>query len=210
MACITPRSERRPPRVSARDNVFAVQRLDAAPAVVCPDAWSSMWSRFEASGRRGSIVGPHGAGKTTLVLRRVAPELCARGFTVRRHHLTRQDRRLPAGFLDDLGPRDAVVIDSAEQLNAWTWRTVRRRLSTAGAWITTAHGRGRGPTVLEHRGDLERLESLVEAVTGGGAAYERWRPRLAALLASSPGDLRTVLRRLYDEASFDVAVEGAE
>ena len=82
-------------------------------------------------------------------------------------------------------------------------------VSFTAAMVAMLFATGKIQSVEELEASLQLLYALLADGVVETAAFERWRPRLAPLLAAHPGDLRSVLRRLYDEASYDVEVQGA-
>jgi hypothetical protein len=183
----------------ARDNPFSAQRLAALRHRFSSFSWGDLLARLAALGHRAALVGPHGHGKTTL-LEELAVHLESRGFRLRAATLHAGDRRLTADqertLFADLTPRDCLLLDGAEQLNALSWRRVERRSRGAGGLVVTAHRAGLLPTLVECRTTPELLSDLVRELLGAEA--DAVQPLAAELFARHGGNLREVLRELYD------------
>ncbi|MCA9291510.1 MAG: hypothetical protein KDA25_10300 [Phycisphaerales bacterium] len=182
----------------ARDNPFATACLRAAPVRFDPAEVDAFHERFRANGYRGAIVGPHGAGKTTFI-GHIAPDFERRGWIVRHHHLRIDDRRIPAPFTADLGPKTLLILDSVEQLGPLAWARFRRRSRAAGGLLITLHAPARLPTVLTIRPSLARLTALVRDLAGPDV--DGFEARLRSLFDEHGGNLHDILRALYDECA---------
>lgn len=183
----------------ARDNPFASDRVLAVRYRLPGDwTWEGLLDRLAALGWRAAIVGPHGRGKTTL-LEDLAPRLEARGFRVRMLTLWDEHPRLGAedrAHLRDLGPRDFLLLDGAEQLGPLSWLLLKRRCRGAGGLLVTSHRPGLLPTLLECDTSPELLAGIVREL---GAEV----PDPEALFARHGGNLRNALRELYDRSIPD-------
>lgn len=181
----------------ARDNPFGAQRLLALRYRLAGLTWDDLLARLAALGHRAALVGPHGHGKTTL-LEDLAVRLEERGFRLRSATLHQGDSRLSAdqerALFADLTPRDYLLLDGAEQLNALSWRRVERRSRAAGGLVVTAHRAGLLPTLVECRTSPELLAGLLRELLGAEA--DELRPE--QLYARHGGNLRDALRELYD------------
>jgi len=190
--------------MKARDNPFAMARLERVAYRLEGVTHEALLQRFDALGRRAALVGVHGSGKTTL-----AAELAAHWRSVGRRvlalRLSSEERRLAPGLLErqmaGLGTNDVVLLDGAEQLGWWGWRQFLRRTHAAGGLLITTHRPGRLPTLLECRTTPDLLAGLVRelaptfdlrAAGAGDPAVLYWRHR---------GNLRDALRELYDRCS---------
>ncbi len=178
-----------------RDNPFRSERLDHGPYHLHGTTWSELLSRLLAHQGPCSIVGPHGAGKTRL-LHELFARLQAQGAPTLLLRLDREAR--PAAP----GPGVIVLVDGLEAQppwRRWWWSSGWRR---ARAVVVARHVRGREPVLHECRPDHALARALVDDLTADLTARASGRGvddlELRALLRAHPGDLRTVLRALYD------------
>lgn len=182
----------------AGDNPFTVQKLRSIRYRLSGQTWDDLLERLASLDWRAAIVGPHGHGKTTL-LEDLAPRLETRGFRVRSVLLHTGDRRLgPARserLFHDLGPRDILCVDGAEQLGRWSWLSLRLRSRAAGGLLITSHRPGLLPTLLDCATTPELLEGIVRDLLGDETVA---RPDLEALFARHGGNVREALWELYD------------
>ncbi len=181
----------------ARDNPFASERVLKERYRLDEAGWAELLTRWEALGRRGALVGPHGSGKTTL-LEDLAARLKREGWRAVWVRLSAEVPRLPAAcdadFFAELGARDVVLVDGAEQLGFLSWWRFRWRVRKAGGLIVTTHRAGR-------LGMLRRCETtpalLRELVVALGETVSE--AEAARLHARHRGNVREGLRELYDE-----------
>ncbi len=134
----------------ARDNPFAVDRVLRIRYRFKGDSLDTLLARLESHDWRGAIVGPEGTGKTTL-LEDLAERMAGEGRRIRGARLSEEHPRFePAWlrrFVADLGPRDLIALDGAEQLSRWAWRRFQKFCRRAGGLVITTHGQGLLPTV---------------------------------------------------------------
>lgn len=188
---------------SDRDNPFATRHT--RPGALAYDfgegaSLDDVLERLEACGGWGSIVGPHGSGKSTLVAT-LASALERAGRGVLATVLHAGQRRLPAGFAgavrDRSGPA-TVIVDGYEQLGWWArWRLERLCRRGRHGLVVTCHRPVALPVVFATKTSPElaqrlaaRLmppteESIAEAVVG-------------EIFRRHAGNLREVLMDLYD------------
>lgn len=188
------------PTVKARDNPFRTERLHAIAYRPPDGSWEELAGRLAALRYRAAIVGPEGSGKTTL-LEALAPRLEADGFRVRMvGGLSRSNRRLPrrrvAALFAGAGRCDVVLLDSADMLGPLAWRRFHRRTRRLGGLIVAAHRPGLLPTLIQCRTSPELLDAILDELLGPAAGA--WRPAAHRLFAAHHGNVRTVLRGLYD------------
>ncbi len=135
---------------------------------------------------RAAIVGPEGSGKTTLLLE-FADRAGDLGF---RPVVRRAGEPVPS-----LGPRDILLLDSAERLGWAAWRRLRWRTRKAAGLIITAHRPGRLPALLHCTTSPELLAELVVELAGEGAGPLLALARDAYELRG--GNVRAALLDLY-------------
>jgi hypothetical protein len=185
----------------ARDNPFRVERLHSLGYRAPGFDWSRLLDRLARQGGRGALRGPCGSGKSTL-LRQLAPRLEARGLTVVRQRLHRDDpaaawrqaRRLAAGATRGV----ALLIDGADRVSRWRWRWLRWCARRASVLVATTHVSGRLPTLHRCVADPALLTDLVAELEPGAAPD---LPRARRLLRAHDGNVRDVLRHFYDRRS---------
>jgi len=180
----------------AADNPFTVQkvrRIRYRPAGGV--TWEALLARLESLGYRAAIVGPHGRGKTTL-LEDLAPRLEAQGFRIRSVMLHTGDRFLTRdqrkALVHDIGPRDLLCVDGAEQLSRIAWASLLARSRAAGGLLITSHRPGLLPTLLDCATTPELLETIVRELAG------REVEGIQALFLRHGGDVRAALLEMYD------------
>jgi hypothetical protein len=105
--------------------------------------------------------------------------------------LTRDQER---DFFADLTPRDCLLLDGAEQLEARAWKRVERQSRAGGGLVITSHRPGLLPTLLQCETTPELLGEIVRELAG----EESRAPLPAELYARHRGNLREALRELYD------------
>jgi energy-coupling factor transporter ATP-binding protein EcfA2 len=173
-----------PGAVGIRSNPFATRftRPGAlgycfAPAETTGPSAVERLVRTLAQRRAGLIVGPHGSGKTTL-LHSLAPALRQRFSAVdslrlrgcdstrlfdRIGHTVGVDRQVQ-GRLASAKRCGLIVIDGGEQLSAWQWRRLMRRVRRGGpAVLATSHRPLSGIEVLYRTGlDAKLIQCLTE------------------------------------------------
>lgn len=157
--------------------------------------------RLNALGGTASIVGPHGSGKSTMLVH-LADAIKRRGGQatwIRLH--SRQDAWAAWTAIRGSAPGGTVCIDSWERLG----------LATRSLLRLVAHLSGCGLLVTAHRGtgmpELTRCGTnaiLLHAIVGSLPDHARWHGMLIreadveAAFANHGGNLRESLYELYD------------
>jgi hypothetical protein len=231
----------------ARDNPFSTDRVLRVRYRPQGVTWDALMARLEALGWRAAIVGPEGAGKTTM-LEDLQPRLAARGFATHWLGVEPLEGRRKAGWKNirggdppstrdcsfeasaderlarhsaegakagapplghgvvprpggdgapPLGPGDVVLLDGADALTWLAWQRLKRLARRAGGLVVTTHRPGRLPTLLTCETSPALLEEIVGALLGPAEA-EAWRGRAEGLYAKHDGNIREVLREMYD------------
>lgn len=185
--------------VTAGDNPFRVDRIEALPYRSPGFAWDDFLARLVASGYQGAVVGPHGSGKTTLLLE-AQRRLAAAGVPVFYGFLneeTAHRRRQVWAWLREIPADTVLFLDGAEQLDRLTWWRVRRAARKLRGLVVTVHRPGRLPT-LHRTAPSEALltELLAQLEPGGGEASHT---RARAYFRQFRGDIRAVFFALYDD-----------
>lgn len=161
--------------------------------------WSALRARLAVQDGRGAIVGAHGSGKTTLI-EDLGARLVADGLRVHWIRLNDEHRAVQPELCREhaatLGPRDAVLVDGAEQLGVRAWWVLCLRVRRAGVFVATTHRGGRLPTVYRCATSVDLLRQLVAELGESISVAEA-----AALHARHRGNIREALRELYDVAA---------
>lgn len=184
----------------AHENPFRVQRTDALPFEPQGATWDDLMQRLHRLRFRGAIVGPHGSGKTTMLLA-LAPRLESLGLTPRILFRNRGGGgAMPPEWRDTLASireSDVLLVDGYTHLGAlgrWRVRTTARR---AAGLVVTAHGRCGLPPLHHTSTTPDLLAQLVERLH---AAVPR--EHIDAVFHEHRGNLRDCLRALYDRQAL--------
>lgn len=182
----------------ARDNPFRVECIEALPFRRPGFTWDTFFERFEASGRRGAIVGNHGSGKTTFV-EELTSKLAARGATVNQLRLNQDDRPVSMlrieRWLLNTRTEDILILDGSEQLNAAEWRLFQTLSAAHRGLLITQHRPARLDTLLHCETSVQLLHELVQELAGAEIVA---RFDLARMFQRHRGNIRECLRELYD------------
>ncbi len=186
--------------MKARENPFRSERVLAVRYRPQGEDWPQLLARIRRLEFRGAIVGPQGSGKTTL-LQDLVPHLQRAGFQTLWFGVDNQDVVLdwPAmvARLRPVGPREVVLLDGADRLGWWRWRTLQRRTRWAGGLIITTHRPGRLPTLVRSTTSIELLEDLVREL----APQEGMQFGLRDLFRRHHGNIRHALGDLYHQCA---------
>lgn len=188
--------------MKARENPFRSERVEALRYRSEGFSWDALEARLISMGGRGAIVGPHGHGKTTLLLEWAA-RCRRRGEGVIAFRLRERQRLLDADqriLLRDCTARK-VFVDSAEQLSLPGWIELRWLCRRAGKLIVATHRPGRLRTLLRCRTSAALLEELTMELTG-------MRKDRALLWHKHAGNVRGALSELYAHAASGGVTRG--
>jgi hypothetical protein len=158
--------------------------------------------RFARLAWQAQILGPHGAGKSTLVAALAEP-LRAAGRAPCVLALHDGQRRLPAGWTAQARRHGAgtIVIDGYEQLGRpsrwWLRRACRRE---GWALLVTAHHDVGLPTLMRVVPDVSTARAVVEFLLQGrrDAQAVISRRLLEGVFHACGGNVREMLFALYD------------
>lgn len=187
---------------SAGSNPFATKfiRPGAIPYLFPRDANAdSIVAQLQAQQWQGSIIGPHGSGKSSL-LAALAPRLEAQGRVIVQQQLHGGQRALawqPLKYREWTN-RTLVVIDGYEQLSSWQRLLLKWRCYMRGAGLlVTAHQPIGLPVILTTKPSLELALGIVQQLLP--ESDDRITPAdVAQAYTTHQGDLREMLLRLYD------------
>ena len=164
------------------------------------DEWETIDARLEKLCFRAAIVGPHGSGKTTFLLE-LANRWRQRGReVVVLFTNTQTGRRVPDSWRESLANCDDDTLVIADGYDVFSWpqrRRLRRVLRPRGGLLVTAHRRAALPTLLQTRTSPQLLAELVNDLYRNHPAVRPSDATLARLYTSCNGNIREVLRRLY-------------
>jgi hypothetical protein len=181
-----------------RDNPFASHRIEALPFRLPTGlTWETFLDRCAAAKWRGTIVGPHGTGKTTL-LEQLVPRLRQRGFTPLLFRVTAETSTAERVSIIDrvrtMRAPDFLLLDGAEQFSTREWLTLYSAAGSLAGCLISVHRTSRLPTLLETKTTPALLTELATELTGGAF----YTDEIAALFQRHQGNLRECLRALYD------------
>jgi hypothetical protein len=193
------------PADDAADNPFSTRyvRPGAIPFQFAEgESAARIVSKLREGGWRGEIVGPHGAGKSSLV-QALLPAIRDAGRTPRLVQLRAGDRALPMSWreLADCLPETVIVVDGYEQLSRYCrWRLGRLCARRGFGLLTTSHERSGLPQLYRFSPGRAALHRVVEHLLRGRSDSGR---RIAAADVDQAfdecrGDIREALFRLYD------------
>ena len=178
-----------------------------AMAYICPPqtSISRLTDCFISCACRGQVIGPHGAGKSSLLIS-LEKELLRRGYPVKSVVLNSLQRRLPPEALN-VPTKGILIIDGFEQLSFFR-RQIVLFLCYWKRWglLISSHRSVGLPTLWETRMDAVFARALVEELIETNANLSSKSkadclselPDLEPLLLSHNGNLREVFFDLYD------------
>lgn len=184
----------------AADNPFRTGRLDLLEFRPQGTTWSDLMSRLNSLKYRGAFVGPEGRGKTAA-LDSLACRLAREGKNVIRIRVETRarwlSRELRQTLPTSLGSGDAVLVDSAEQLNGVSWYYLRWLVRRAGVFVVATHRPGRLPTLLTCETSVTLLQDLVADLVTPETPLDS--EVLSDFYSRHKGNVRLALLDLYDQ-----------
>jgi energy-coupling factor transporter ATP-binding protein EcfA2 len=188
--------------VRARDNVFAVERIEQIRYKPPGTTLDELLARLEQMGYRAAIIGPEGSGKTTL-LEDIGTALERHGRQVRNvlvndsNPMTWQSSR---GLFMQLRGGDIVLLDGADLIGRTTWHALKRGiLIKAGGLVITSHKAGLMPTLIECATTPDLFRQIVSEITDGKQGIAP--VIIEEVYHRNNGNIREALRELYDLCS---------
>lgn len=182
----------------ADQNPFRTSRLLSLPTHWGSHSCEALLARWQAAGRRGALVGPHGTGKTTR-LRALAASLATRGWRVVWIQWHDDGTSTPAHWRDKLRDCDArtvVCLDGSENLGLFSSYPLHRRIVSAGGVLATLHRASRRfPTLAWYAPDPELFADHAELLAPGCGRLAR------EAFAATGGNAHEAFRRLYLSAA---------
>ncbi len=185
--------------MNARENPFRVELLHRLKFRFSDETMETFLRKVEQSQYRGAIVGPHGAGKTTLI-EELMCEFQTKGVEFSHLRLRDDGKKTNQRRIQNwvaTAPQSAVLIlDSAGLLNWWTWRKVHHNSKKFAGLLITTHRARRLPTLIECTPTLETFTALVQNLE---LPFSIPQSHLAKTFARNNGNIRDCLRFFYDE-----------
>jgi hypothetical protein len=186
------------------------------------DGLDSLIQKFEKANWLGQIVGPHGSGKSTLVVDLV--ERIGDQFEFFRHVTIRQNKELhqrsqyPVGSLRkstcvkplDFAAKEGhgvksplrclLVIDGIERLSRMqAWLTIQSCKRKCSGLLLTTHSRMRGvPELFSTKPTLRQFCELVEMLAPGLVDSKLKSELLQKIYTQHQPNIREALMKLYD------------
>lgn len=172
----------------------------------------------------GALVGPHGTGKSTLLvhLERAVTASGRRASRVKAPGRDEHGRRPPRwetaaalaeakAAIDGLEPHDVLLLDSADRVGRIArWRLVRAARRRHVNVLLVAHRELGVPTLHHRQVDAGLARRLAAGLLADGSTFPLPdAPWFAAALSEHRGNLRAVFGRLYDRYEEHAARERA-
>lgn len=191
--------------LTAKENPFAVHRIEALPFQFRQGNWEFQLRRLEQLDWRASIVGNKGSGKTTLLL-----ELQQKLHDDRRflkslipvHYCfvarTKKERSTQLVELEMAAKQNRLLlIDGIER---FTWRQRRKTLrDKSSKMVVTAHRSVGLPVWLDNQTSLELAQILLRQLID---KPDPWVvDQCDQLFERHRGNIREIFRSLYDKVS---------
>lgn len=159
----------------------------------------SLAADLARNGWRGAIIGPHGTGKSSLLVA-LAGDLERRGRKIIHQQLHGGQRALdwPALAWQSWTNETLVIIDGYEQLSLWQRLLLRARCYQRGTGLlVTAHQPVQLPTIFTTQPTTELAQRIVQQLIPAGD--ERITPGdVAAVFTEQQGNIRETLLQLFD------------
>jgi hypothetical protein len=185
--------------MKARDNPFAVERIQTIRYRPLHTTFEQMFSRLRELNYRAAIIGPEGSGKTTL-LEDLQPLLERKGLRTRLvfvNDTSGFDSPACRRLLSELTQDTLLLLDGADLIRRWDWSLLKRHTIThAYGLVITSHRRGLLPTLIECSTTPALLKDIINDLLPQGRPIAM--DFLDCLYARHQGNLRDCLRELYD------------
>jgi hypothetical protein len=185
--------------MKARDNPFAVERVQAVRYRPLGTTLAGILTRLAELNYRAAVIGPEGSGKTTL-LEDLQRAFEARGVPTKLLFVNDAAPLASAEcrrFLSALTRAEMVLLDGADLVRRSCWSLIKRHTITHAAGLVVAsHRPGLLPTLIDCRTTPALLQEIVRDLQ----PPDRPVPLdlLADLYTRYHGNLRACLRDLYD------------
>jgi len=183
----------------ARDNPFAVERIQAIRYRPLNTTLDRILARLHELNYRAAIIGPEGSGKTTLLedLQEMLRQKGLRANLTFVNDTSRFDSPACRRLLSELTRDTLLLLDGADLIRRSDWSLLKRHTIThAYGLVITAHRRGLLPTLIE----CSTTPALLKNIVADLLPQSRTVPAefLDRLYQRHQGNLRACLRELYD------------
>jgi RecA/RadA recombinase len=183
----------------AKDNPFASEKVEQLKFIPTATSVDKLTQMLPEVGFRCAIAGPHGSGKTTLMLE-ISNILQAGGHIVK-HIFVNDTNPMTTEMRDDLIANlqagEIVLFDGADLIGRIAWQKLKRSIFKAKAGlIITTHKRGMMDTVAECSTSPQLLKTITNTLL---ADHETLNDQLIdEIYARHNGNIRNCLWQMYD------------
>lgn len=185
--------------VKAKHNPFSSKRLEQLRYRPTQITIDEMLTKLPRIAYRGEIVGPHGSGKTTLMLQ-LSRRLSANGHKIK-HVFVNDTNPLTADARKDLSaslkPSEIVLLDGADHIGILAWKTLKRHIFNANAGlIITTHKPGMLDSLVECSTTPKLLTDIANELVPIQTSMHD--DLINSIYARHNGNIRDCLWQLYD------------
>lgn len=156
-------------------------------------SWESLEKNWEELGFRASLVGRHGAGKTTL-MDAWAKRLISKGQKVVRFFLNKESSSTLDWKLFADCDHKFIFLDGEEQLSWFERRKFYQRTKHAKGLLVTRHRSGVLPTMCELKPSIEILSKCLLELDSNLTEF----PDIEEWWKLDKSNVREILLRCYD------------
>jgi hypothetical protein len=185
--------------VKAKDNPFAADKVEGLKFRLGGLRVEDVLVRLVETHFCGAIAGPHGSGKTTLMLE-MSEQLVGRGVEVKSVFVNDTNpwtRGRGKELLADLRAGQVVMLDGADTLRRFAWRGLERKIIKAGVGLViTTHRLGMMNTLVESSTSERLLAEIVGELIGDPKAAPEDLVR--EIYRRCNGNIRNCLWQMYD------------
>jgi len=185
--------------MKAKDNPFAVERIEAIRYRLFNTTFDRLLARLHELNYRAAITGPEGSGKTTLLedLQEALEHKGIRTHLVFVNDASHFDSPACRRLLAELTRDRILLLDGADLIRRSDWSLLKRHTIThTYGLVITSHRRGLLPTLIECSTSPALLKDIVAELLPQGRTIPT--EFLDRLYERHHGNLRTCLRELYD------------